>query len=70
MGCGMIYVMYIKCSSINEIISFLNNPLNPITLTILGIGSIGGGYIGAKMWENLQNCNDKDKTVEIKWEVK
>jgi hypothetical protein len=66
-GMSLIYVLYAKCSTIGEIINFLNNPTNPVTIVILGIGSIGGGYIGAKMWENLKtNGKEEPKLTEVK----
>jgi len=60
-GAGLLYILYVKCNSISDITTFLNNPINPISLCILGIGSLGGGYIGCKLWENLQSSKEPSK---------
>ena len=55
LGAGILYTLYMKCNTVSDITAFLNNPINPITLCIIGIGALGGGYIGVKMWENLKS---------------
>jgi len=48
MGMTLIYMLYTKNCNIADIIGIM-------TLLIFGIGSIGGGYIGVKAFENYQD---------------
>ena len=64
---ALLYIVYMKNCTIAEFMSLVSNPLNPITILILGIGGMGGGYIGIKLWENLKTNGTQDtKSTEVK----
>jgi len=48
MGMSLVYMLYTKNCNIADIIGIM-------TLLIFGIGSIGGGYVGLKTFENYQD---------------
>jgi len=63
-GIAVLYILYAKNCSIQDILNLILNPFNPLTLCIIGIGAIGGGYVGVKMWENIKSSNGKSNGEE------
>jgi len=47
LGTFLLYMLYSKNCNIADIVGLM-------TMIIFGIGGIGGGYVGVKLWENLQ----------------
>jgi len=60
LGLSILYILYMKNCTIQDILNLILNPLNPLTLIIFGIGAIGGGYVGVKTWENLKNGKEEE----------
>lgn len=51
LGLGLLYIEYTKNFSLQDIL----NPINPFMMIVIGIGTIGGGYIGVKTFENIKD---------------